>query len=122
VAERSTFRNNHATGGSRGTGSNTPAGGNEARGQGGAIYVSGFAVINDSTLDDNEATGGPGIDSTALIGAQGQGGGLFFGFGVVYLTRTTVINNVAGGGAGGRGRSSLSGTSGLRSLKVGAEL
>ncbi|MEO6034017.1 MAG: choice-of-anchor Q domain-containing protein [Verrucomicrobiota bacterium] len=112
VAERSTFRRNEANGGARGAGSNTPAGGNEAQGQGGAIYVSGFAVLNDCTLDDNKATGGSGIDDTSLIGAQGQGGGLYFQFGVVYLTRCAVINNVAEGGAGGNGGASGAGEGG----------
>ena len=102
VAERCTFQNNHATGGIRGVGSNTPDS-NSAEGQGGAFHVVGFGVINDCTLDGNEATGGAGIDGTALIGAPGQGGGLFFAFGVVYVTRSTVINNVAAGGAGGTG-------------------
>ncbi|MEP6662570.1 MAG: choice-of-anchor Q domain-containing protein [Verrucomicrobiota bacterium] len=112
VAERSTFRRNEANGGARGAGSNTPAGGNEAQGQGGAIYVSGFAVLNDCTLDDNKAKGGSGIDGTSLIGAQGQGGGLYFQFGVVYLTRCAVINNVAEGGAGGIGGASGAGEGG----------
>ncbi len=112
VADRSTFKRNEANGGARGAGSNTPVGGNEAQGQGGGIYVVGFAVLNDCTLDDNEATGGSGIDGTSLIGAQGQGGGLYFQFGVVYLTRCAVINNVAEGGAGGNGGASGAGEGG----------
>ncbi len=112
VADRCTFKRNEAKGGNRGTGSNTVIGGNEAQGQGGAICVVGFAVLNDCTLDDNEATGGPGIDGTALLGAQGQGGGLFFQFGVVYLIRCAVINNVAAGGAGGNGGATGAGEGG----------
>jgi len=102
VARRSSFNNNDATGGNRGTGIDT-ASTNSAEGQGGAIYVVGFGFITDCTLDANQATGGPGIAATALIGAAGQGGGLFFGSGLVNLTRSTVINNVAEGGAGGAG-------------------
>ena len=82
---RCTFKNNDAIGGNCGAGSNA-ASTNTAEGQGGAIYVIGFAVITGCTLDDNEASGGNGIPGTALIGAAGQGGGLFYNFGAVNVT------------------------------------
>ncbi len=100
VAQGSTFKNNTATGGNHGAGSNA-ASSNTAEGQGGAIHVVGFAVITGCTLDDNEANGGSGIAGTSLIGAPGQGGGLFYAFGAVNVSNTTVINNTATGGDGG---------------------
>ena len=76
VARGSTFRNNDAKGGNYGAGTNA-ANGNAAEGQGGGIHVVGFAVITGCTLDGNDASGGDGVQGTLLIGAPGQGGGLF---------------------------------------------
>lgn len=111
VAERSTFRNNHAIGGVRGAGSNTTDS-NPADGQGGGVYDAGVTVMYDCTLDGNDATGGAGINATGLVGGPGQGGGFFFAGGFVALTRSTVINNLAEGGAGGTGGSTSRGEGG----------
>ena len=76
-------------------------------GQGGGIITGGTAVISDSTMADNIATGGAGQasygDSTIAGGNGGQGvGAAIYNRGALTITDSTLSSNAAQGGGGGR--------------------
>lgn len=104
----STFTDNAALGGNGGTFNN----GNGSNARGGAIYFGGGTLnIDDSRIDDNDATGGKGADTNAISnqqnGGQGgsaQGGGAYVGGGTVSINDTTFESCAATGGNAGTGQ------------------
>jgi hypothetical protein len=71
------------------------------RAEGGGIWSDGALIINDSTIQNNEAIGGNGSGVSAQGGEAGGGG--LAASGTVSLTHATIQDNEALGGSGGNG-------------------
>jgi hypothetical protein len=68
---------------------------------GGGIYVAaGTVAINSSTLQGNQAAGGPGSSIPPRPGGPGEGGGMFVAGGMVSVQNSTFASNRAIGGQG----------------------
>jgi hypothetical protein len=92
TVRNTTITNNHATGG-------TTTSGRAGPGVGGGLMIveSASLIMDNCTVSDNSATGGPG-------GGAGSGGGLYLGFGsTASVTNSTFSDNQAIGGTGKAG-------------------
>src|SRR5262249_50854748 len=90
-------------------------------GEGGAVYSSGIITVMNSTIANNSAIGGRGLNagtgkhstggtarfhpvpSEGSAGGDGLGGGLYVAGGTVSISDTTFTSNTAVGAAGGDG-------------------
>jgi hypothetical protein len=122
----STIAANQVTGGTGGFGAQPGgSGGDGGASKGGGLYVSnGILTVINSTIATNQATGGGGgggapgspcFDSWCISAGAGgsggasQGGGLYFGGGMLTLTNSTIAANTLRGGPGGPGGETGSG-------------
>jgi hypothetical protein len=116
--QSSTINSNQAIGGQ---GGNLPDGCRGGDGLGGGLYVAGGTVSMSSVaFFSNIAQGGIGGNGTPLkhektwglswggSGGNGLGGGLYVASGTTSLSNTTVDQNSASGGAGGKGSNASS--------------
>lgn len=114
--EDTVFADNHAVGGTGGSGTGVDefgdagSGGQGGAGAGGAVYSEGSLVVNRSTLMGNRATGtGGGTGGAGAEGGRGGHGGRGWGGGVANaagsasITNCTFYANRAQGGQGGNG-------------------
>jgi hypothetical protein len=81
------------------------AGGTAWWGYGGGIYSSGSLLLENSTIDQNQAVGGRGGTGPARggRGGDGFGGGIYVAAGTATLRNSVVTGNAALRGAGGQG-------------------
>jgi hypothetical protein len=85
-------------------------GGYGGEGEGGGVYfATGYLGISNSTFSADQATGGPGLDSSqyhkgpSSPGGTGDGGGLYVAGGTATITNDTFSAEQATGGKGGDG-------------------
>ena len=81
---------------------NSSVGGPNVSAQGGGIYSDSSALIIESTISGNSATGGAGTNSLMAASGNGSGGGLYFSSlnATEMIIRSTISGNNAVGGNG----------------------